>query len=304
MIIKKKQFLHKNLKIGDLLFFIFLIAWPVLQFSIFYIFVNFNSLRIAFIDSSGNFSFSNFSYWFADKTAWNAISSSALQSLKYFLICTGISIPLALLFSYYIYTKLHGSALFKVVLFLPSILSSTVMVILFNYFINKASPDILRDWFNIEQTLFINNLDQKSDILLIFFYIWFGFGTTVLIFSNSMSTISPSLNEAMKLDGANAFTEFFHLIIPSIWPTITMFIVTAIAGIFVNQYNIMTFFGNGNYNGTLGYYIYKNVNEYKSTPDAFQLNQLAALGLICTAISIPLTFGIKNLLEKLGPKTN
>ena len=302
MIIKKKTLTNiKSDRIKDFLFFLLLVIWPLTQFLIFYVFVNFNSIRIAFLDINGKFTFDNFSLWFT--VNWSVISKAALQSLKFFAICTGISIPLALLFSYYIYLKLHGSALFKVVLFLPSILSSIVMVIIYTYFVNDAMPAILKDFFNIEQTLNITNIDPRSDIFVMFFYIWFGFGTTVLIFSNAMSTISPSLNEAMKIDGASPFQQFIHLIIPSIWPTISMFIVTSIAALFTNQYHIMTFFAGSSYDGTVGYYIYNEVNALKNSPEAFGLNQLSALGLICTMISIPLTFGVKALLEKLGPST-
>ena len=49
--------------------------------------------------------------------------------------------------------------------------------------------------------------------------------------------------------------------------------------------------------------VQKEVNALKNSPEAFGLNQLSALGLICTMISIPLTFGVKALLEKLGPST-
>ena len=301
MIIKKQGNVTKSERIKDFLFFLLLIAWPLIQFLVFYVFVNFNSIRIAFIGIDGKFTFSNFGIWFGAN--WPVFSKAILQSLKYFVICTGISIPLALLFSYYIYSKLHGSSLFKVVLFLPSILSSIVMVIIYTYFVNDAMPDILNDFFHIKQTLSITNIDQRSDLFVMIFYIWFGFGTTVLIFSNSMGTISPSLNEAMKLDGATPLQEFFHLIIPAIWPTITMFIVTALAALFTNQYNIMTFFAGSSYNGTVGYYIYNEVNGLKNSPEAFGLNQLSALGLICTMVSIPLTFGVKALLEKFGPST-
>lgn len=258
---------------------------------------------MAFIGQSNEFTFDNFKIWFTLPEFKTPFVNGLLKSLLFYVISTGISIPLALLFSYYIYTKLHGSAFFKVVLFLPNILSSIVMVIIYTYFMNDALPDMLKDFFNITDTLKLNRIDNSSDILILLFYIWFGFGTTVLIFSNAMSGISESLNEAMKLDGAKPMREFFSLVVPSIWPTISMFIVTGLAAVLANQYNIMSFFPEG-YEGTLGYYLFAHVQGYRTNPDAFELHRFAALGLICTAITIPLTFGVKKLLEKIGPSTH
>lgn len=303
MIIKRKAFNSNTQKRKDFLFFSLLILWPVLQFTIFYIVVNINSFKMAFIGQSNEFTFDNFKIWFTLPEFKTPFVNGLLKSLLFYVISTGISIPLALLFSYYIYSKLHGSAFFKVVLFLPNILSSIVMVIIYTYFMNDALPDMLKDFFNINYTLRLNKIDTSSDILILLFYIWFGFGTTVLIFSNAMGGISTSLNEAMKLDGAKPMREFFSLVVPSIWPTITMFIVTGLAAILANQYNIMSFFPEG-YEGTLGHYLFQHVQGYRTNPDAFELHRFAALGLICTAITIPLTFGVKKLLEKIGPSNH
>lgn len=303
MIINQKAKKRTSKQTKDILFFLLLVVWPILQFSVFYIFVNINSFRMAFVDQSGKFTFDNFKIWFTLPEYKMPFLNGLKKSGIFFLINVGFSIPLALLFSYYIYSKLHGSAFFKVVLFLPNILSSIVMVILYSYFMNDALPDMLKDFFNLDYTLRLNSIDNKSDILILLFNIWFGFGTTVLIFSNSMGSISPSLNEAMKLDGASSLREFWSLIIPCIWPTISMFIVTNIAGILSNQYNIMSFFPEG-YEGTLGYYLFAHVQGFRTNPDAFELHKFAALGLISTAITIPLTFGIKKLLEKLGPRVD
>ena len=101
MIIKRQGNTTKSERIKDLLFFLLLVIWPLVQFLVFYIFVNFNSIRIAFIGIDGKFTFSNFGLWFGAN--WPVFSKAILQSLKYFAICTGVSIPLALLFSYYIY---------------------------------------------------------------------------------------------------------------------------------------------------------------------------------------------------------
>lgn len=136
-----------------------------------------------------------------------------------------------------------------------------------------------------------------------------GFGTTVLIYSNSMGEISPEVTEAAHLDGANTLQEIFHIVLPSIYSNISVFIVTGLATIFVNQYNLFSFFKDGVTNGgTLGYYIYLNVSsvaqDIADPSNALVYHQFSALGLVLTAITIPITFLVRYLLRRFGPSTD
>ena len=83
---------------GDFLFHLALIAWPLLQFSIFYIIVNVNSFKLAFEGVSGGFSLEHFKYVFSD-AMFPAVLDALLTSLEFFVITTVISVPLGLLFA-------------------------------------------------------------------------------------------------------------------------------------------------------------------------------------------------------------
>ena len=122
----------------DLAFHLILLAWPVLQFCVFYLFVNFNSILLAFnygADANPN---GGFFYYFAQCFQQEGGSYIYLESMGIAVIlylCSAVlSIPLSLLFAYYISRRFVGSKFYRFVLFLPSILSATVMIILFKYF--------------------------------------------------------------------------------------------------------------------------------------------------------------------------
>lgn len=303
----------------DILFYVLLMAWPVLQFCVFYIGVNFNSFLLAFekIDATLNvndpnyitFDFGFFRSNILDflkmdfmtdgvlKPAfWTMVSTSVLAWV--FSVC--ISVPLGLFFSYYISKKmpLHGA--FRVILFLPSILSSVVMVTMFKQFVGSALIDFVRDYFNVEMDDILARGADTAFGVCVFYSIWVSFGTSVLMYSNSMSEISPEIIESARLDGANSLQEFWHITLPSVFPTLSVFLVTGVAGIFTNQLNLYSLYG-GNSGGllTVGYYLYINTSLKESY--ASQLPSLSSFGIILSAVAIPLTLGTRYLLEKFGP---
>ncbi len=301
---KKKRTLREKDK--DLIFYCLMMAFPVLQFVVFYIGVNFNSILLAFQDISiaegvktVTFTFDNITDAFQQLTKSPALIYAMKNSLVAFAVIMFISTPLGLLFSYYIYKKQPGAGAFRVILFLPSILSAIVMVTIFSQFVNAAIPSIAKKYFDVEMQGLMANVDTRF-ITLMFYAVWFGFGTNVLMYTNAMSGIAPEVVESAHLDGAVGFKEFLHISLPMIWPTIVTFVVVNVAGIFVNQLNLFSFSGAAAPEDmwTYGYYLYKEVQTADSEAE---YTILAAIGLLMTLVAVPLTMGIRRLMEKLGP---
>ena len=124
------------------------------------------------------------------------------------------------------------------------------------------------------------------------------------MYSNKMAGISPEIIEAANLDGATQLQEFWHVVLPLTFPTISIFLITGVATLFTNQFNLYSFYGGyktvpDSSLETLGYYMYSRAEAAKLDQTVYP--PLAALGLIMTAIAVPLTFGLKFTLEKFGP---
>lgn len=305
---KKKSSIGRR---GEMIFQACLLAWPILQFCVFYIGVNANSFAMAFgPDANVNYSgfFGNFKYVFNEM--WPDIVQSMGMSVLFYVITTAISVPLALLFAYYIYKKCWGSTFFRLFLFLPSILSSMVMVTLFHKFVDSGLIAMVADIVGKEYSEVGAIVDWKSTssyTWVIFFYLWIGFGTTTLIYSNKMSEISPEMVEAAALDGATNIQEFWYIVLPFTYPTLSVFLVTGLATIFTNQYNLFSFYGSGITSGlksgTLGYYIYNGVQDPASAQnwDSPNFDRYAAVSLIATAIIIPVALTARWAVDKFGP---
>ena len=142
---KKTQFGKKNR--SKLIFYICGLALPLLQFAVFYIGVNINSVLLAFqkYDIREGYSFAgfeNFAKVFRDFAELEYLGNSILNSLILFAF-TLLGMFAALLFSFYISKKHFGCKLFRTVLFLPNIISNIVLVLMFKYFAENFIPTIL-----------------------------------------------------------------------------------------------------------------------------------------------------------------
>lgn len=309
LIKKRKRWGQRDIK--DMIFVAIVSALPIIQFLIFYVFVNINSVVMAFQTYRVNpntgageyvwYGFNNFvRAWkeFAhDKVLLTALINSAIT----FIAGISVGTVLALVFSYYIYKKRLFSSAFKVMLFLPSILSAIVMVLLYKNFVNFAIPKL---WDKLFHTTLegLTSTNKTRFATVLFYAVWSGFGTQVLLYSGSMSSISESLVEAAQLDGANLLQEFWHITLPQVFPTLSTFLIASVAGFFTADLNLFSFFGTNaeSPTWTTGYYLLRATRLATTA----EFPYLACLGLIYTAVTLPCVFAVKKLLNKVGPSVD
>lgn len=316
-VMKAKQGLKNARTRKRFIFYCCVLALPVLQFIIFYIYINFNSFIMAFTKYESNSdgagyitSFARFDHF---KTAWNRLSDSSymiFNSLLLFACQTAIGFTLALIFSFYIYKKFFASGVFKTILFLPQIVSGVVFGLIFMYLADNAYPVIMTKYFgkNVEYGL-LSSLDvgiRRTTVLA--YCICMGFGIHVLMFSGSMSGINESIVESAKIDGASLVQEFIHITVPMIWPTLSQFIIIGVAAIFTDQMHLYTFYLDGAGElSTVGYFLFvqaKNSDIISDNVTKLSYPELSAFGLIITAILYPTTMAIRKLLTKFGPSVD
>ena len=211
------------------------------------------------------------------------------MSLIYYGATLLVSIPLAMLFSYYVFKKLPGAKLFRIFLFIPSIIPAAAFVLTYKIIFNDIAPNIIDG---------VKSFDESQFFYILFFNLYVSFGTSVLMYANKMFDIPPEIIEAGQLDGALGIKEFWYIVLPLTFPTLSVFLVTGIATIFTNQYNLFLFHANPEWR-SLGYYLYilaGNTVGYEQ-----EIPNVAALGMLLTVVAIPLTYAVKYCLDKFGP---
>ncbi len=286
---------------SNTLFLTLMLIFPLAQFCVFYIGVNLNSVLLAFkeysFDGTSSFvAFKNFGKVFEsfahDADMVTRLKNSAIQ---YFLALF-IGMPLNLYVSYAIWKKVSGSGFFTVILFLPSMISNMVFVIIVKILLNGGLHSIYPDM------KYLLNYDATGFMSVMIFGLWLGFASGLILYLGAMSRIPKDLVEYGALEGLGAFKEFIYLVFPMIYDTITTFVVVGIAGFFSGYGALYSFFGT---NGkpyaevqTLGYYFFVIIQDAETT---VEYPFAAAAGLVFTFIAVPITLLVKWAMTKYGP---
>ena len=293
---RKKPFLT-----GERIFLIAMLVFPVVQFAVFYFGVNINSLLLSmqkFVGDEKIFvGFENYSKVFQDlfKNGTLAVqikNSAILYGVGF------ITLPLHIFVAYCVWKKLPFSSVFKVILFLPNVISSIVFVSIAKYLIDWGLPTLIG---NPGMPSLLDSNTSRGFITVVIFGAWLGFASGMVIYLSSMSSISTDVVEYTKLDPVNFFQEFIYIVIPSIFPTITTFIVMGVAGFFTNYGHLFSFYGGGsttNQIETLGYRFFVVLAK---SPDNSMYPYCSAAGLMFSIVACPLTLLIKWVMEKYGP---
>lgn len=299
-----------TLKRKKLIFYVCMMALPIIQFTFFYVYVNINSFVLAFrkLDTvNGGYYFVGFQN-FKDildpvQSGIYGLGRMVLNSVEVSALMFVFGSIGAILFSYYIYKKNFGSKLFKTVLYMPHIVSTVIFVILFQFFVDNAVPEFYNLLTGKEMMPLTGNPKTAKATVMIF-NVWISFGTQVLLYDSAMSSISESIIESGQLDGISPLRELIAIVIPLIWTTFETFLLMRIMGIFTEQMSLYSFFGafaDPEYE-TIGYFIYKSVQGGVASPTKYPI--YAAFGLVLTCIAVPLTLFVRRLMDKFGPSTN
>ena len=296
----------KKKEITDLLFYLSLIVLPLIQFVIFYVVVNANSIALAFkhYEYKGgqyvvtNAYFENFAQVLKDLFTSEQLKYCLRNSVVFYLVTFASGTVVSLVFSYYIFKKRLFSGTFKTLLYMPSIVSVMVISVLYRYFCEDCYPAIAEKLTHKT----VQGFSGAKYALIVLFNFFISCGGNMLVYTGTMAGISESVIEASEVDGVNSIQQFWYIVIPQIYQTFSLFVVTGLLVLFSGQANMFNFFGlkaDAPFY-TFGYYMYielqANVNDLPT------YSYLAALGFLLTVVAIPLIFTVRYLLNKFGPK--
>ena len=288
-----KKVVNKKKKNRDLPFICGMLALPILHFCIFYIFVYFNSILLAFQTQVGTeieWGFENFAMMFRDIGSSGSVLISALKNtMIFFFSGLLITLPLSFVMCYFLYKKIPGYRLYRIIFYLPCIIMGSVTAILFKYIISSNGPISL--FFQGEVPHFLHSSEWAMPTL-VFYTIFFGLGGNLVLFSGAMNNIDPGVIEAGKIDGTNLWTEMRYIVLPTVWPTVSTVLIFNFIGIF-NASGPILLFTQGAYDTyTLSYWIYSRV-LYTS-----DLNYPSAVGLFLTIIGAPIAITMYKLMNR------
>ena len=245
--------------------FIFLFLLPALiLFLTFVVYPIFRSVYFSTFDWNGlgpaleNIGLGNYKKIFTDDVFLKAM----LNVLIIIFLSLGVQLPFALILSVMVGRDLPGRAFFRTMFFLPYVISEVNTAIMWTLLFN-ANPD--RGLLNAVVVLLGLDpvgwlADSKVVLMSVFFVLtWQYFGFHMLLFLTGMQNIPQEIEEAARMDGANAFQNFFHITLPLLGSTIRTSVYMSVLGS-IQQFTIiwvMTGGGPVNASETMATYMYR-----------------------------------------------
>lgn len=266
----------------------------ILHFCIFYIYINSQSFLLAVKDDNG-FTLKYLKMFFHQLgTSGSDITVALKNTMIFFVIGNFFMFPLALLFSYLLYKKLAGYKYFRIIFFLPSIISAVVMVTLYKNIINGPISDL---WMKVTgknyMPLFLNSSEYALKFILLYQF-WLGLASNMIIYSGTMNRIPMEVIESAKIDGIGFWGELIHMVIPLIWPTLSTMLLLSFVNIFGASGPILLFTQGDYETTTIAYWIFEQSTSLN--PD---YNYAAATGLVFTFVQLPIVFVVRYINRKL-----
>ena len=189
------------------------------------------------------------------KVIWN--------TFIYLIVAVPVLAIFPLFLAILINQQIKGVTLYKILIYLPVIVSIVVAAIAFKWlYADQGILNYIVTKLGLEPIGWLT--DPKFALYsVIIVTIWKGIGYYMIIYLASLMSVPKELYEACDIDGANFLTKHLTVTIPHIMPTIAL--VTTISAIsamkvFAEIY-VMTKGGPLNSSKTIVYYIYERAFE-------------------------------------------
>ena len=290
----------KNSKSRSLFLFT-CVAPAVILFFIFMIVPTFNVFRMSLFEKGAYtpdeifVGFANFKAAFSDPK----FIRSCQNMILLIVVVTIITFSFAIVFAAILTReKVKGSDFFRVIFYIPNILSVVVISGIFSA-IYKPENGMLNSIIGIfKKDMATNPILWKGEDLvmvsLVIAMVWQAIGYYMVMYMASMSAVSESLYESAGLDGATRFQQFFQITIPLIWTnirtTLTFFIISTINMAFLFVTALTSGGPNGASDVALNYmYSHKNAGLFGYS---------MAIGVIIFVFSFALSALVNKVTER------
>lgn len=162
----------------------------------------------------------------------------------------------------------------------PLVATSIVWVWIFNPRYGLAN--LVLSWFGIPNIDWLGNSTFAMPAVIIY-SLWHEIGFITVIFLGGLTTMSPELSEAAKLDGCSRWQEFWYVTFPQLRPFIVFVVVISSVSSLqaFTQFFVMT--NGGPDVATLGFQLYQQAFVFRKTGYA------AALAVVLFAITVLLS---------------
>jgi multiple sugar transport system permease protein len=175
----------------------------------------------------------NFSSLFGSfgKRVPSAFEYSLLNNIKWLLTFITVPVGMGLGLAMILNQDVKGDRYFKLGIFLPQVLSLPVIALLWSYGIYNPEAGVINSFLTT-----IGVADPPAwlaDKQLVIWAIigaaaWRQIGYIMILYVAGLKNVDPTLLDASKVDGANGWQRFRHVVFPLLAPVTTIVVVISI----------------------------------------------------------------------------
>lgn len=280
--------------------FIFFCSFPaVALYTVFMVFPTLNIFRNSMYKWGGlsnNKLFTGFSNF--KKLMSDAKFIKAFQNTIFLIVfVTIVTMSLAIFFaSILTKEKIRGQSFFRIIFYIPNILSIAVVASIFSA-IYGQNDGLINGFFRLFNADTWKNIRFLGDTDLVvysigFAMIWQAIGYYMVMYMSTMAQIPQHLYEAANLDGAGRIRQFFDVTLPLSWDTVrttlTFYVISNI-NIAFQIVKVLTDSGPDGASATLLNYMY----------DQAYTNSAYGYGLAIGVIIFIFSFGISAIVNRI-----
>jgi raffinose/stachyose/melibiose transport system permease protein len=204
--------------------FIIFIIYPILQ-SVYYSFFSWKGLGAA-TDFIG---LDNYAQILKDKIFQKAV----LNGLLIIGLSLGIQLPMALALAIMVGRDLPGRGFFRMIFFMPYVISEVITAIaflgLYNADPSRGLINAILVLFGVKAQAWLGNMQLVMPSLFVVLT-WKWFGLHMLLYLAGLQGIPPEIEEAARIDGANSLQLIRFITIPMLGSTIRTSVYLSILG--------------------------------------------------------------------------
>ena len=297
--------------------FIYLfIAFPVIQFLIFWVYVNFSSIMFAFQDAeTGKLTFGNMALVFdalkgpiSDNLNLH-LGEVILRSMFLWGLDFVILFPIGVTTTYILYRRLPGHYVFRVCYIIPSLMGAVMWSQLICYLasgegvlpmlLQKMGMDLPQRVF--DESLFFETKTAFPTIVSI--KILMGLVGNNAVLTGAFSRVPDEIYESAELDGSGFWRTYVQIAVPCVWSTIATLMTFSLCSFVTADYNVFLFTGGtGEFDtATIGFLLYKltlNISESSAGSKPYY-GYPAALGVFLTLVTVPIVLIGRRIIESI-----
>jgi multiple sugar transport system permease protein len=181
--------------------------------------------------------------------------------------------------------KIHGQGMFKVLFYLPNIITAATVAILyaslFGYPIGPVN-NLLQSLNLISKPFDFTTSPWAAKIVVAFIQFWQWYGYTTIILISGVLGINPELFEAAEIDGASPRQTFFQITLPCMRTIMIFTLITSLIG-GLNMFDIpkLYIWNGGPANTTMTTSVFIYAQAFSGT---YLYNRAAAASMIMFVI--------------------